>query len=123
MFDTRKTAIASGVVAAALIALFAWLSPGSALWWTFIPAMVIAYAAHLMTTNRRRPDPDHGAQRVAPRNAGSRRVAAGDHRRPRRAAHRDEQRRRRQLPRPPSANLHRALPKSSRRPRTVDETS
>ncbi|MFI7221384.1 hypothetical protein [Micromonospora maritima] len=57
MSDTRKTAVAAGIVAAALIALFAWLSPGSALWWTFIPAMVIAYAAHLMTTNRRRPDP------------------------------------------------------------------
>lgn len=57
MSNTRKTAVAAGVIAAALITLFAWLSPGSALWWTFIPAMALAYPAHLATTNRRLPDP------------------------------------------------------------------
>ncbi|GAA2298400.1 hypothetical protein GCM10010149_53930 [Nonomuraea roseoviolacea subsp. roseoviolacea] len=58
----HRSAVAAGVVAAALIALFAYLSPGLALWLTFIPAMVIAYGCHLATTNRRLPD----ASRVLP---------------------------------------------------------
>ncbi|AQZ67978.1 unnamed protein product [[Actinomadura] parvosata subsp. kistnae] len=53
----HRPAVAAGVLAAALIVLFAYLSPGLALWLTFIPAMVIAYACHLATTNRRLPDP------------------------------------------------------------------
>ncbi|SCL52516.1 hypothetical protein [Micromonospora chersina] len=57
MTETRRNAVAAGVVALALICLFAWLSPGLALWLTFIPAMVLAYLAHLATTNRRAPDP------------------------------------------------------------------
>ncbi|MET7465536.1 hypothetical protein [Nonomuraea sp. NPDC005501] len=57
----RSTA-AAGVMAVTLIALFAYLSPGAALWLTFIPAMVIAYGCHLATTNRRLPD----ASRVLP---------------------------------------------------------
>ncbi|NJP91435.1 HXXEE domain-containing protein [Nonomuraea sp. FMUSA5-5] len=53
----HRPTVAAGVLAAALIVLFAYLSPGLALWLTFIPAMVIAYACHLATTNRRLPDP------------------------------------------------------------------
>ncbi|MFF0772990.1 hypothetical protein ACFYUK_29155 [Nonomuraea wenchangensis] len=52
-----RSSVAAGVLAAALIALFAYLSPGLALWLTFIPAMVIAYGCHLATTDRRPPDP------------------------------------------------------------------
>ncbi|WP_205826196.1 hypothetical protein [Microbispora catharanthi] len=53
----HRSTVAAGLVAAALIALFAYLSPGLALWLTFIPAMVIAYGCHLATTDRRLPDP------------------------------------------------------------------
>jgi hypothetical protein len=58
----HRSTVAAGVMAAALIVLFAYLSPGLALWLTFIPAMVIAFGCHLATTNRRLPD----ASRVLP---------------------------------------------------------
>lgn len=47
----------AGVVALVLICVFAVISPGTAMWWTFIPAMVIAYACHLASTAKHSPDP------------------------------------------------------------------
>lgn len=53
----RNEAAAAGVLAVGLITVFAAISPGAAMWWTFIPAMVIAYACHLATSARIAPDP------------------------------------------------------------------
>ncbi|MFW6773308.1 HXXEE domain-containing protein [Nocardioides sp. CPCC 205120] len=44
-------------VALLLIAVFAVVSPGPAMWWTFIPAMVLACVLHLMSTAVAAPDP------------------------------------------------------------------
>lgn len=55
--DFLRVAVPSVAIAAVLIVCFAWVSPGSAMWWTFIPAMVIALGLHLASTARRAPDP------------------------------------------------------------------
>lgn len=62
----RRDAIIAGVIITAAIAFLAWLGTYLdtvlAMWVTFIPAAVLAYVAHLLTTNRRMPDP----QRILP---------------------------------------------------------
>lgn len=55
---SHAVAPASIVLALVLIATFAYFSPGSAMWWTFIPAMVIACVLHLLSTARAAPDPE-----------------------------------------------------------------
>jgi hypothetical protein len=52
-----RRAAASVMIASALIVTFAVVSPGPAMWWTFIPAMVIACGLHLASTARTAPDP------------------------------------------------------------------
>ena len=54
----RRGAIGSSVAALALIIVFLIVSHGLALDVTFVPAMVLALALHLWTTNRRPPDPE-----------------------------------------------------------------
>ncbi|NBE98108.1 HXXEE domain-containing protein [Nonomuraea sp. KC401] len=58
MSAQRRDAVVAGLLAGVLITVFALISAGAAMWWTFIPAMVIAYGCHLATTNRRPYDPD-----------------------------------------------------------------
>jgi hypothetical protein len=53
----RETA-AAGALALVLIIVFAVISPGVAMWWTFIPSMITAYACHMASTARAVPDPD-----------------------------------------------------------------
>jgi len=53
----RRSGVASASLATALIAVFVVVSHGLALIVTFVPAMVLALALHLATTNRRLPDP------------------------------------------------------------------
>lgn len=53
----RATA-ASILLGTILIVIFAAVSPGSAMWWTFIPAMIIAGSLHLASTARAVPDPE-----------------------------------------------------------------
>ena len=52
-----RVKVASVVIAALLIVLLAIVSPGMAMWWTFIPAMVIACGSHLASTAKAAPDP------------------------------------------------------------------
>lgn len=52
-----QVAAASVVLALILITAFAVVSPGSAMWWTFIPAMVIACVLHLNSTALAAPAP------------------------------------------------------------------
>jgi hypothetical protein len=52
-----RTSAASVIAASALIVTFAIVSPGPAMWLTFIPAMVIACGLHLASTARTAPDP------------------------------------------------------------------
>ena len=53
----RQVAMASVLIATLLITGLALVSPGTAMWWTFIPAMIIACGLHLASTARQAPAP------------------------------------------------------------------
>ncbi|AFK21079.1 HXXEE domain-containing protein (plasmid) [Haloferax mediterranei ATCC 33500] len=53
-----RDVLAPGVVTVLLVGAFTYLSPGLSLVVTFVPAIVLAYSCHLMTTVHRMPDPE-----------------------------------------------------------------